>query len=95
MAKLYYIVALAMAMATAVSAQPFPSVSASETTQSVIASYKGKRITVRLRGGQELSGVVRDTTPKLAVLSELSGRDSHDAIVPLEAVDAVIVRMRP
>ena len=70
------------------------SVAASDTTQSVISAQKGKRITIRLRSGQELTGTVRDSTDRLLVLGEVSGREFFDAIVPIDAVEAVLVRTK-
>ncbi len=70
------------------------SVSASDTTQSVIAAQKGKRVTLRLRSGQELSGPVRDATPKLVVVGAVAGREFFDAVIPIEAVEAVLVRTK-
>ena len=69
-------------------------VSASDTTRSMVAAQKGKRITLRLRSGQELSGIVRDVTERLLVLSEVQGREVFDAVVPIEAIEAVLVRVR-
>jgi hypothetical protein len=69
-------------------------VSANDTTQTVIAAQKGKRVTLRLRSGQELTGTVREATGKLVVLAALGGREFFDAVVPLEAVEAVLVRTK-
>jgi hypothetical protein len=69
-------------------------ISASDTTQSVLAARKGQRVTVRLRSGQELTGTVRDATPKLVVIAAVSGREFFDAVVPLEAVEAVFIRTK-
>lgn len=74
-------------------AQPL-AVSAKDTTQSVVAAQKGKRITLRLRSGQELSGVVKEASERLVVLAELSGREFFDAAIPLEAIEAVIMRTK-
>jgi hypothetical protein len=63
-------------------------------TQSFIAAQKGKRITVRLRSGQELSGLVRDASSQLLVLGEVAGREFFDAVVPMNSVEAVLVRAR-
>lgn len=65
-----------------------------DTTASVIAAQQGQRVTLRLRGGQEITGIVREATSKLVVLGELAGREFFDAVVPVEAIDAVIVRTR-
>lgn len=70
------------------------SIGAADTVQSVLQAQKGKRVTVRLTGGQELTGVVREATAKLVVLGALAGREFFDAAVPLEKVEAVIVRTR-
>lgn len=69
-------------------------IAASDTTQTVIAAQKGKRVTLRLRSGQELTGTVREATAKLVVLGALTGREYFDAVVPLEAIEAVLIRTR-
>lgn len=65
-----------------------------DTVQSVLQAQKGKRVTLRLAGGQELTGVLREATPKLAVLAQLTGREFFDAVIPLEKVEAVLVRTK-
>jgi len=59
-----------------------------------LAAQKGKRVTVRLRSGQELTGLVRDTNAKVAVLGALGGREFFDAVVSLEHVEAVLIRTK-
>jgi hypothetical protein len=70
-------------------------VSQSDTVQTVAAAQKGKRITLRLRSGQELTGTVKEATPKLVVLTGIQGREFFDAAVPVEMIEAVLVRNRP
>ena len=70
------------------------SVGASDTVQSILAARKGKPVTVRLSGGQELTGTVREATGKLVVLGGLAGREFFDAAVPLEKIEAVLVRTK-
>ena len=70
------------------------SISASDTTQSIITAQKGKRITLRLRSGQELTGAVREASAQLVVLGAVSGREFFDAVIPLEAVEAVLIRTK-
>jgi hypothetical protein len=69
-------------------------VSANDTLQSVLAAQKGKRVTLRLSGGQEITGVMREATAKLVVLGGLTGREFFDAAVPLEKIEAVVVRTK-
>ena len=65
-----------------------------DTLQSMLAAQKGKRVTVRLSGGQELTGLVREATAKLVVLGGITGREFFDAAIPLEKVEAVLVRTK-
>lgn len=69
-------------------------IAAGDSTQSVVAAQKGKRVTLRLRSGQELTGVVRDVNAKLVVLGAVTGREFFDAVVPLEMVEAVLIRTK-
>lgn len=90
--RLLVTTALCLAIAQA-SAQGL-TLSPADTIQSVVSSQKGKRVSLRLRSGQELTGILRESTDRFAVLAELSGREFFDAFVPIEAIEAVIVRTR-
>ena len=69
-------------------------VGANDTVQAVLAAQKGSRVTVRLRSGQEITGMVREVGSRVVQLGAVSGKDFFDAVIPLEAVDAVFVRTR-
>jgi hypothetical protein len=69
-------------------------ITANDSVQTVLAAQKGKRVTVRLAGGQELTGTVREATAKMLVLGGLTGREFFDAAVPLEKIEAVLVRTK-
>lgn len=90
--RLLITIALCLAMAQA-SAQVV-TVTPKDTVQTVVGAQKGKRVTLRLRSGQELTGLVRDFTDKVVVLGELAGREFFDAVVPIESIEAVIIRTR-
>ena len=90
--RLFVVTALCLAVVQA-SAQGL-SVSPADTLHSVATAQKGKRVTLRLRSGQEMTGVLRESTDRLVVLGELSGREFFDAVIPMEAIEAVIVRTR-
>ena len=49
---------------------------------------------MRLRSGQEITGTVRAVTGRLVQLGAVTGKEFFDAVVPLEAVDAVLVRTK-
>ena len=88
--------ALALALAAAVphAAAQELRIGASDTVQQVLAAQKGKRVTVRVRSGQEFTGLVRDVNGRLVQLGAISGREFFDAVVPLESIDAVLVRTK-
>ena len=91
------VLTLAMLVAFAVvpvSAQEKLTVGADATGKSVLDAQQGKRVGVLLTTGQELTGVVTSVGATVVHLSELSGREFFDAVVPLERVSAVIVRTR-
>ena len=90
--------ALLIAVALACSALPAAAaelrVAGNDNIQSVLAAQKGARVTVRVRSGQDITGVVRDVNPRVVQIGAVSGREFFDAVVPLEAVDAVFVRTK-
>jgi hypothetical protein len=69
-------------------------VGASDTVESVLRAQKDKRVTLRLRSGQELTGVVRGGNARVVQLGAITGREFFDAVVPLEAIDAVLIRTK-
>ena len=69
-------------------------VAATDTVESVLAAQKGKRVTVRLRSGQETTGTVGTVTPKVVQLSAVAGKEFFDAVAPLDAIEAVFVRTK-
>ena len=85
--------ALACASAPAAGAEALR-VGANDTVQTVLAAQKGARVTVRLRSGQEITGTVREVSSRVVQLGGVSGKEFFDAVVPLEAVDAVFVRTK-
>jgi len=82
-----------LALSSAALAQEL-AITASDSAQSVLSAQKGKRVTVRTRGSQELTGTVRDVNAKIVILGAVSGREFFDAAVQLEAIDAVLVRTK-
>jgi len=65
-----------------------------DTVQKLLEDRKGKRVTLRLQGGEELTGKVRTVTGELVQLGELSGREYFDAVVEVSRISAVIVRVK-
>ena len=93
-AILAFLISAALACAAAPAAGADLRVGANDTVQTVLAGQKGARVTVRVRSGQELTGIVREVNARVVQLGGLSGKEFFDAVVPLEAVDAVLVRTK-
>jgi hypothetical protein len=91
MRKLILIAVLLLALP--VQAQPL-TIGGGDNVESVLQARKGKQVTLRLTGGQELTGTVTVVTPRMVSLSALSGREFFDAAIPLEKIEAVIVRTK-
>ncbi len=65
-----------------------------ETLKVVLSKYEGKTVTVHLASGQEMTGIVRETTDTLVHLGALAGKEYYDAVVQMTAIEAIIVRTK-
>lgn len=88
------LISAALACAAVPAASAELKIEANDTVEKVLAAQKGKRVTVRLQSGQEITGVVRDVTSRLVQLGAVAGKEFFDAVVPLQAVEAVLVRTK-
>ena len=65
-----------------------------DSVESLLIAQKGKKVTLKTRSGQEITGTVTAVTPKLVQVAQVVGKEFFDAVVPLEAVEAVLVRTK-
>ena len=65
-----------------------------DTIQTQIEAQKGKKVTLRLLGGEEITGVVKGTTKELIHLGEVAGREAFDAVVEINTIAAVLIRTK-
>lgn len=56
--------------------------------------FLGERITINLIGGGELQGVVSKVGVTTLYITELTGKEFFDAVVRLDHISAVTVKMR-
>ena len=54
----------------------------------------GARVTLQLLGGQELSGKLAEVGETAVHLSELTGKEFYDAVIRLDHISAIVLRMR-
>lgn len=85
---------IAAVLAIAAPAHAQLQVGSNDTVESVLRAQKDKRVTLRLRSNQEITGVVRMSNARVVQIGAVSGREFFDAVVPLEAIDAVLVRTK-
>lgn len=60
----------------------------------VLNDLAGKTVTVHLRSGEKLTGKLSVAGTRAVQLSGLAGREFYDAVVALDAIDAVELRAR-
>lgn len=60
----------------------------------ILARYEGKRVAIRLDAGEEMEGIVTSVGDHLVHISKLSKRDFYDAVVRIDKINAVIIRVR-
>lgn len=67
---------------------------ANETMREVLAERTGKRATLRMQSGEDLEGTIILVGNGLVHLTKLAGKDFYDAVVNIDRISAVIVRVR-
>ena len=88
-------VVLVLALITAAVAQEAKmSIVNEDTIRTVLSKQVGKQVTLKLDSGEELGGVVRTVGEHVVHIEKISGKEFFDAIVDLDEVAAVILRVR-
>ena len=65
-----------------------------DSLKSVLERHVGKRVSLVMGAGPELTGVVVKVGANVVHLGELGGREFFDAAVSLDRISAVVVRVR-
>ena len=60
----------------------------------VLNSYMGKRVSLRTDTGEALEGTVTKVGSHLVHISKLSGKDFYDAVVVIDKINSVVIRVR-
>lgn len=76
-----------------IQAEPL-SVDSSDTIQSVLSAHKGKRVTIKLKSGSELTGKVAEVNAELVHLLQLSGKEFYDAVISTGKIEALVIRTK-
>ena len=67
---------------------------ASDTVGTVLERHIGKVVELRLKSGEKISGKVEVVGAQLVHLSQITGAEFYDAVVVLDDIGAVTVRVR-
>lgn len=60
----------------------------------VLTENVGKRVTLRLGSGDEIEGTVTQVGKTLVHVSRISGKEYYDAVISIDKVSAVRMRVR-
>ncbi|HXG22333.1 MAG TPA: hypothetical protein VNN62_25095 [Methylomirabilota bacterium] len=86
---------LALLMTVPIVAEDQPlTVQGSQTMRENLQKKVGVKVTLQLSSGQELSGKVAEVGENVAHLSELTGKEFYDAVVWVDHISALVVRVR-
>lgn len=59
-----------------------------------IKSLKGKRITIKLKSGESITGSVKAIGTHLVHIEKLDGKDFYDALIIIDDISAIETRFR-
>jgi hypothetical protein len=65
-----------------------------DSLQKQIQAQTGKKITVRLQSGEELTGTVKLATGEVLHLGKLTGKEFFDAVIDTSKISAILVRTK-
>jgi hypothetical protein len=60
----------------------------------ILLSQAGKRVTVKTDSGETLEGTVIKVGDQLLHISKLTGKDFYDAIIRLDKITSVVLKVR-
>lgn len=64
------------------------------TMREVLTENTGKRVALRLAPGEEIEGTVTMVGTSLVHISKLAGKEFYDAVVSIDKISAVRMKMR-
>ena len=70
------------------------SVTSDDSIQSILSAHQGKRVTIKLNSGSELTGKVGEVNGEIIHLKELSGKEFFDAVASIKKIEAVVIRTK-
>ena len=65
-----------------------------DKVRTVLERSTGQTVGLRVGSGEEIRGKIGRVGDHVVHLTELSGREFFDAVVPLDAIEAVVIKAR-
>lgn len=94
LAVLAFAITLSVPLSTASAQDTKIEVRSGDVVKTLLERQVGKRVGLVLTSGPELAGVVTAVGDHVVHLSELTGREFFDAVVSLDRISAVVIRVR-
>lgn len=69
-------------------------IQSADTVRAILVRQAGKPVTVRLQSGSDIGGTVVKVGDSVVHLTKVSGMDFYDAVVRLDTIAAVLVKVR-
>lgn len=70
------------------------SLTGADTMGVTLEKLSGKRVSLNLESGMDLTGTVKKVSQHLVHISKLTGKDFYDSIVRIDSINAITVRVR-
>jgi len=64
------------------------------TIRDILMAQAGKRVAIRLDSNEEIEGTIVTVADGLVHIAKLSGKDFYDAVVRIDKISAVRIRVR-
>lgn len=94
MSKLIILIFTVLLLTTGVSSAEPIVVSGDDNIHSILQAQKGKRVTLNMKSGRDLTGTVAMVNEKVVHIKQLSGREFFDAVVGLGKIEAIQIRVK-
>lgn len=92
-AYLFGIISLCVLQGSAAADEKFE-LKQSSVIREILFDNVGKRVSVRIDSGEELTGSVTRVGDQLVHIARLSGKDFYDAVIRIDRISAVVFKAR-
>lgn len=66
----------------------------SSSIPDILRERTGKRIIIRVQSGEDIEGTVAEVRDSVVHVTQLAGKEFYDAVISIDRISAVIIRVR-